>query len=139
MKKQLALAALLAATLAFAPSGFAQKKSKASGATKASGHSDKELAELTTKLTLTDDEKAKIKPILDDEVAKLHTIKMDKALSDDDKKAKTKPVRDDANKQIRALLTPDQQKLFDAKGGEKAEKGEKKGKKAAAPAAAPAA
>ena len=136
MKKQYVVVALLA-ILAIAPSGFAQKKAKTSGA--ASAHADAELADLTTKLSLTDDEKAKIKPILDDEAAKIHAVKMDKTASDDDKKAKTKPIRDDASKQIRAALTPDQAKTYDTiakKGGD----GEKKhgGKKAtAAPTTTP--
>jgi|GEM_PF-2407697 len=139
MKKQYVLAALLVG-LALAPSGFAQKKSKASGASKSSAHADAKLADLTTKLTLTDEEKAKIKPILDDESAKIHVVKMDKSLSDDDKKAKTKPIREDATKQIRAVLTPQQATIYDTiakKGGKDGEKKHGGKKSAAAPAAAP--
>ena len=101
------------------------KKTKASAA---SAKADTELADLSTKLNLTDDEKAKIKPILDDETAKIHAVKMQKLGSKDDEKAKTKVIRDAANTQIKAVLTPDQQKLFDGDS--------KKGsKKAAAPVA----
>lgn len=97
------------------------KKAKSGGASAAKA--DSELADLSTRLTLTDDEKAKIKPILDDETAKIHTIKMAKTGSKDDEKAKTKVIRDAANTQIRAVLTPDQQKAFDnapKKGSKKA-------------------
>jgi len=135
MKKQYVPATFLLALLAFAPSGFAQKKG---GAGKSSSRADAQLADLTTKLALTDDEKAKIKPILDDEAAKIHVIKMDKALSVDDKKAKTKPIREDASKQIRAALTSDQAKTYDtiSKKGDGEKKGGKK-KAADAPTPAP--
>lgn len=97
------------------------KKAKSGGASAAKA--DSELADLSTRLTLTDDEKARIKPILDDETAKIHAIKMAKTGNSDDQKAKTKVIRDAANTQIRAVLTPDQQKTFDSdskKGGKKA-------------------
>ena len=97
------------------------KKAKSGGASAAKADSD--LADLDTRLTLTDDEKAKIKPILEDETAKIHTIKMAKTGTPDDQKAKTKVIRDAANTQIRAVLTPDQQKAFDnapKKGSKKA-------------------
>ena len=82
-------------------------------------------------MTLTDDQQAKIKPILADEATKIHATKgkkSDAAATADDSKAKTKAIRDDANKQIRALLTPDQQKLFDASSKKEG------GKKSAPPA-----
>jgi Spy/CpxP family protein refolding chaperone len=106
------------------------KKGKSSGTKKSAGRADTELADLSTKLTLTDDQKAKIKPIIDDKEAKMHTVKMNKTGSDDDKKAQTKVIRTAADTQIRALLTPDQQKIFDT------EKKKSAKKDAAAPPAA---
>jgi Spy/CpxP family protein refolding chaperone len=102
------------------------KKGKSTGVKKSSGRADSELADLSTKLTLTDDQKAKIKPIIDDKEAKIHTVKMAKSTSPDDQKAQNKVIRENANTQIRALLTADQQKTFD-------EQSKKGGKKAAAP------
>lgn len=142
MKKHIALSCL-ALSLTFAAStAYAQdaattapatattpaptKKSKNSGVRKTSGRSDKELADLSTSLNLTDDQKAKIKPIIDDQEAKMHTVKMDSTLSKDDQKTKSAAIRKDASQQIRSVLTPDQQKTFD---------GEKHKKKEAAPAA----
>jgi hypothetical protein len=140
MKKLLAIFPVMLGLILAVPPASAQdastpttatKSAKSSKKTKASASSakaDSELADLSTKLNLTDDEKAKIKPILDDETAKIHSIKMEKLGSKDDEKAKTKVIRDAANTQIRAMLTPDQQKLFDSDS--------KKGsKKAATPAA----
>ena len=133
MKKQLALFSMLLALVLLAPSAFAQdtttapaattapvpvtppaKKSKASGVKKTSGRADTEMADLTTELNLTDDQQAKIKPIVADELAKIHSAKKATTGSTDDEKANSKKIRTDANAQIRALLTPDQQKTFDA-------------------------
>jgi hypothetical protein len=141
MKKHLTLFAALFAIVLMASSAIAQntpsttpatttKKAKSSGGG-AAGRADKELADLTTKLNLTADQQAKIKPILTDESAKIHASKKAATGSPDDVKAKSKAIRTDANQQIRALLTSTQQKTFDAavkKGGTK--------KPAAAPASA---
>lgn len=127
MKKFLALTCFLLAFCLAAPHAFAQdattgtsttgkpatKKSKSTGVKKTEGRSDSELADLSTKLNLTDDQKAKIKPILDDQTAKIHQVKMSKVGTPDDQKAKSKQIREDASKQIRAVLTPDQQKTYD--------------------------
>ena len=142
MKKYLALFAVLFAIILMATSAIAQdttsgtattptaKKGKSSGGG-AAGRANAELADLTKSLTLTDDQQAKIKPILMDESAKIHASKKASTGSADDSKAKSAAIRADANKQIRELLTPDQQKIFDAS----AKKG---GGKKSAPAAAPA-
>jgi len=155
MKNRIALSSLLLAIALTTASAFAQdttapattapataapvpvtppaKKSKASGVKKTSGRADTEMADLTTRLSLTDDQQAKIKPIVTDELNQIHSAKMAKTGTADDTKANSKKIRDDANQQIRALLTPDQQKTFDAT--------PKKAKKSkdAAPAPAPAA
>jgi Spy/CpxP family protein refolding chaperone len=103
-----------AATAPAAASAPAAKKGKASGGG-AAGKADKDLADLTKTLTLTDDQQAKIKPILADESAKIRAgKKKGSTASADDTKAANKVIRDAANQQIRALLTPDQQKIFDA-------------------------
>jgi len=134
MKDQRILAALLAAFFVTLPGPLAQKPSGA----KPVPHADAHLATLTTKLSLTPDEKGKIKPILDNESAKIDALKMDKTLSDANRKAKIKPIRDDADKQIRADLTPAQQKIYDSM-SKKAESGgtKKPGGKKAAPATKP--
>src|ERR1035437_2662976 len=65
-----------------------------------------------------------------DESAKIRASKKaSTGASADDSKAKSKVIREDANKQIRALLTPDQQKIFDASS-------KKEGGKKSAPATA---
>jgi Spy/CpxP family protein refolding chaperone len=89
-----------------------------------SGRADAQLADLSQKLSLTDDQKTKIKPILDDQSTQIHTLKKDTTVSKDDQKTKSKTIRDASSQKIRALLTPDQQKTFDGiskKGGKKKE------------------
>ncbi len=148
MKKHLALITVSFAVILMASSAIAQdttptattptttapakaKKGKSSSGGASAGKAEADLANLTKTLTLTDDQQAKIKPILFDESAKIHATKAASKGSTDDSKAKNKVIREDANKQIRALLTPDQQKLFDGS--------KKEGGKKSAPAAAPAA
>ncbi len=139
MKKQHILAGFLAAifvTLCGSvtlPRALAQQTN---GSTKpVVSHADAHLANLTTKLSLTSDEKGKIKPILDNESAKIDALKMDKSLTPVSRKAKIDPIRDDADKQIRAMLAPAQQKTFDSM-SKKAESGgtKKPGGKKSAPA-----
>ena len=141
MKKHLALSAALFAVILMASSAIAQdttstagtpptapakaaKKGKSSGGG-AAGKADADLAVLTKELALTDDQQAKIKPILADQSAKIRASKRASTGSADDAKAKPKAIREDANKQINALLTPDQQKIFAASskrgGGKKSE------------------
>jgi hypothetical protein len=132
MKQERIFAGLLAAFLVTVPGAFAQQTK---GSTKpVVSHADAHLANLTARLTLTPDEKGKIKPILDSESAKIDALKMDRSLSTVNRKAKIAPIRDDADKQIRAVLTPAQQKIYDSM-SKKAESGGTKkpgGKKSAA-------
>jgi hypothetical protein len=64
-------------------------------------------------------------------------LRDDDSLSDDDKKAKMKEIQTDQKAQIRALLTPDQQKIFDTlkmpNGGHRKKEGESGGADTSAP------
>jgi hypothetical protein len=76
---------------------------------------------LTSKLTLTDPQKAQVKSVLDGRDTQLATLKKEK-LPKDESKSKSKEIKDATNDKIRTLLTPDQQKKFDKtikKGGNK--------------------
>jgi hypothetical protein len=65
------------------------------------------LAMLTNKLSLTDDEKTKVKPIIQDQVTQLQ------AQMEAQRAAMQKQI-EDAKAKIKPLLTPDQQKQLDA-------------------------
>jgi Spy/CpxP family protein refolding chaperone len=100
----------LAAVSAIALGGivFAQAENGGSwsGSARWHGHGNP-LARMTHSLNLTSDQQAKVQPILDQakpQMVAIHQEAMQKA----------KAVMDNAMSQIRPLLTPEQQKKFDA-------------------------
>ncbi len=125
MKKLFASLPVLLALCVWAPHAHAQdagsattasqsgKRARSEGGRKSTGRADAALAELSANLNLTGEQKAKIKPLLEDEHTKIRAVREAKTGSADDQKAKTKVIRDDANAQIRAVLTPEQQTKFD--------------------------
>ena len=70
---------------------------------------EQELGWLSDKLKLTDDQKAKIKPILEDEHKQLSALREDTSLSREDKHAKAKQIHTSAYDQINPILTEQQQ------------------------------
>lgn len=74
--------------------------------------SDQRVARIDTAVgPLTDDQKTKIKAIYDADQKKMEDMR---SAQDPDMMTKMQAMRTDENKQIRALLTPDQQTKFDA-------------------------
>jgi len=71
------------------------------------------LKQLETKLQLTADQKPKVAAILNALDVKLRSIRTDDSIARADKRAKAEETRKAADAEIRALLTPDQQKIFD--------------------------
>ncbi len=72
------------------------------------------LERLTTELSLTADQQAKVKPILEASHAQMQTIRQDVSLTKEDKMAKMKDARESMHSQINALLDPDQQTKYAA-------------------------
>jgi hypothetical protein len=72
-----------------------------------------ELKNLTKKLKLSEQQKAGIRPILENEHEQMNALFQDQSGSMEDKMAKMKTIREDSNKKIRDLLTEDQKKQFD--------------------------
>jgi Spy/CpxP family protein refolding chaperone len=64
---------------------------------------------LSEKLSLTDEQKAKLKPILEDQAQQMKAVRDDTSLSPDQQKAKMKAIHESFHGQINAVLTPDQQ------------------------------
>jgi periplasmic protein CpxP/Spy len=75
-------------------------------------HHGSRLEWLSKQLNLTDDQKAKVKPILEDEAKQMKAAREDTSLSQDQKRDKMKQIHETANSQINDILTPDQQKKF---------------------------
>jgi periplasmic protein CpxP/Spy len=72
------------------------------------------LTRISTELNLSEDQKGKIKPILENELSQLVGLRNDTAMSADVKQTKAKAIHDTANTQISAVLTPEQQQKWDA-------------------------
>ena len=109
--KKLIFVALLAASL----SGFAQDSKK--------GGADKMLQKMTTELSLTADQQAAIKPIVEEQVA----LKKDSKENPDHTDA-NKEKGKELNKKIKALLTPAQLEIQKANMQKAKAEGKKEGK-----------
>ncbi len=72
---------------------------------------DAQLAQLTTALTLSADQQAKIKPILDADAAKITALR---TAQDPDMQTKVAAIRTAQHATIKALLTADQATKYDA-------------------------
>ena len=64
---------------------------------------------LTEKLNLTEDQQAKLKPILEDQSKQMKALHDDTSLAPADKQAKMKELHESSTEKINAVLTPDQQ------------------------------
>lgn len=83
-------------------------------------------------LNLTDEQKAKLRPILMEENQQMDAVRNDTTLSPDQKVAKANEIRHTASPRIRAILTPEQlQKLADLQ--QKAKQQQEQGSPAAPP------
>lgn len=89
------------------------------------------LERFTAQFGLTYDQQLQIEPLLHDEESVTKPILAYKALSPEEKQAMLKMVKIAARRQIRALLTPEQQKKMDEE-IEQVSKGGKAGKKSGA-------
>ena len=67
---------------------------------------------LSKQLNLTDDQKAKLKPILEDQSRQMKATREDTTLTQDQKREKMKQVHESTHSQINDILTPEQQKKF---------------------------
>lgn len=67
---------------------------------------------LSEKLNLTDEQKAKLKPILQDQEQQMKAVRDDTSLSQEQKIAKKKALHESFHDQINSVLTPEQQDKF---------------------------
>jgi Spy/CpxP family protein refolding chaperone len=70
---------------------------------------EQELGWLSDKLKLTDDQKSKIKPLIEDEHKQLTALREDSSMSREEKHAKFRQIRTSTYDQIRPILTEQQQ------------------------------
>ena len=106
------LAALTAASLFTAGTAYGQDTTTNAPSAGASTNTPPRAArgrmDIAKMLDLTDDQKAKVQPILDAQRAKMNDVRQDTSLSPDDMRAKMKEIRDDTTAQLKPILTPEQ-------------------------------
>ena len=93
---------------------------------KAGGAPGDRLKAMSEKLSLTDEQKDKLKAIFEKNQPKMKELRADTALSQEDKRSKMAEIRKAEMEEIRALLTPEQQEKM--KEMRTAAKGPKAGK-----------
>lgn len=71
-----------------------------------------QLERLTQELNLTDEQKEKVKPILDEQSKQMRVTQDDTSLSQEQKRDKMKQIHQTTHSQINEILTPEQQKKF---------------------------
>jgi len=108
LSKTTILAALTAASLFATGQAFGQNATTNAPAPGASTRPPRTRMDVAKMLNLTDDQKAKVQPILDAQREKMRAVFQDDSLSTDDKRAKMKTIRDDTNAQLKPILTPEQ-------------------------------
>ncbi|MGA9814210.1 MAG: hypothetical protein WBQ64_15595 [Terriglobales bacterium] len=100
---------------------------------------DDQIKHLSKKLNLSDDQQAKLKPILEDQRKQMDEIRNDSSLSREDRFSKMQEARQGSDTQIKSVLNDDQQKTFDKMREERANRMKQwhRGGDNAPPAAAP--
>jgi Spy/CpxP family protein refolding chaperone len=76
------------------------------------GQRANQLERLSKELNLTDEQKEKVKPILDEQTKQMHATQEDSSLSQEQKRDKMKQIHQSTHSQINDILTPEQQKKF---------------------------
>lgn len=123
MKKSSLFALALGAVIAFSPAAQAQEKK---GEGKGKGPSAEErMKRMAEALNLTDEQKAKIEPILKEEGEKLRAIFQDQNASREEKGKKMQEARKDISAKMKAVLTPEQAEKFEKLQSEMAAKRKK--------------
>jgi periplasmic protein CpxP/Spy len=74
---------------------------------------DDQLKRMSKQLKLSDDQQAKVKPILEEQRNQMQQLRSDSSLSQDEKMGKMRELRQQSSSQIKALLNDQQQKKFD--------------------------
>ena len=78
---------------------------------------DAQLDHMSQTLNLTDDQKTKIKPILEDSMKQMQTVRQDTSLSQEDRRSKMQQIHESTMSQIKPILNADQQKKLESMHG----------------------
>jgi periplasmic protein CpxP/Spy len=88
---------------------------------------EQQMERLTTQLTLTDEQKPKVKAVLEETSKKMQEIFNDSSLDRTQMREKMQPIREEQTKKMKAILTDEQFKKYE----EMNTRGKKGGKKKA--------
>jgi Spy/CpxP family protein refolding chaperone len=113
-KTSLAILAV-AGALALSPSTRAQTNTPPAGGRQAGRGrgAEQQLAQLSEQLKLTDDQKAKVKAVLEDERKKAQELRSDTSTSQQDMRTKRQAILQDTGKKMKEILTADQFKKYE--------------------------
>jgi protein CpxP len=95
------------------PSASGREMSHHMGGRRGMPSADDQLKHLSKKLNLSDDQQAKLKPILEDEHKQMQQLWNDSSMSRQDRFSKMRELRVSGDNQIKSVLNDDQQKKFD--------------------------
>lgn len=87
-------------------------------------NSDEMLDHMSKELNLTDDQKTKIKPILEEQMKQMQDARESTSGSQQDRRAKMKQIHENTMSQIRPILNSDQQKKLEEMMSRRGERGE---------------
>ena len=73
---------------------------------------DKRMEHLTKELNLTKEQQEKIRPIIENEMKEMRTVREDSSLTPEQKREKTKAIHQTTKEAINKILTPEQQKKY---------------------------
>jgi periplasmic protein CpxP/Spy len=74
---------------------------------------DQHLERLSKTLSLTDEQKSQIRPILEDRHQKMESIRSESLLSEQERISRLRSIFEDSNKKMYAVLNDDQKQNFD--------------------------
>jgi len=76
------------------------------------GMAEKRIEMMSEKLNLTEQQKKDIKPIIENEMKEMRTVREDSSLTPEQRREKTKAIRQTTQAELNKILTPEQQKKY---------------------------
>ena len=111
-KTSLAIIAV-AGALALSPSSRAQTNTPPAGGRQGGRGADQQLAQLSEQLKLTDEQKPKVKTVLEEQRKKTQELRSDTTLAPQDLRTKRQAIMQDTSKKMKEILTADQFKKYE--------------------------